>query len=154
MRFTTLSNYYLIDWWCDIRLVFVCLRDDLVLAVLLQQFQQEIGGLELASTITLVSQANRLTKCASHPYFITNLSIAVKGPIKSIELDVKTIERGNFIKKTQIFWKAAMLFFYYFETTIYTKIISIFFNKIFAIWVGGVIEKATTSPILFLLDWF
>ena len=28
---------------------------------------REIGGLELASTITLVLQANRLTKCASHP---------------------------------------------------------------------------------------
>ena len=28
---------------------------------------RETGGLELASTITLVLQANRLTKCASHP---------------------------------------------------------------------------------------
>ena len=28
----------------------------------------ETGGLELASTITLVLQANWLTKCASHPY--------------------------------------------------------------------------------------
>ena len=45
-----------------------------------------------------------------------------------------------------------MLFFYYFKTTIYKKIIFIFFNKIFTIWVGGVIEKATTSPILNLLD--
>ena len=27
----------------------------------------ETGGLELASTIILVLQANRLTKCASHP---------------------------------------------------------------------------------------
>ena len=30
---------------------------------------RETGGLELASTITLVFQANRLTKCASHPEF-------------------------------------------------------------------------------------
>ena len=28
---------------------------------------RETGGLELASTITLILQANRLTKCASHP---------------------------------------------------------------------------------------
>ena len=46
MRFTTLSNYHLIDWWW------------------------ETGGFELASTITLVLQANRLTKCASHPIFV------------------------------------------------------------------------------------
>ena len=64
------------------------------------------------------------------------------------------MERGIFIEKTQIFWKAAMLFFYYFKATMYTKIIFIFFNKIFTIWVEGVIEKATTSPILNLLDWF
>ena len=38
-----------------------------------------------------------------------------------------------------------MFFFYYFQTTIYTKIIFILFNKIFTIRVGGVIEKATTS---------
>ena len=37
-----------------------------------------------------------------------------------------------------------MLFFYYFQTTIYIKIIFVF-NKIFTIRVGGVIEKATTS---------
>ena len=30
---------------------------------------RETGGFELASTITLVLQANRLTKCASHNYF-------------------------------------------------------------------------------------
>ena len=30
-------------------------------------FRMETGGLELASTITLVLKANRLTKCVSHP---------------------------------------------------------------------------------------
>ena len=30
-------------------------------------FRRETGGLELASTITLVLKVNRLTKCASHP---------------------------------------------------------------------------------------
>ena len=37
-RFTTLSSYHLIDWWCDSKF-FVCLRDDLILAFLLQQFE-------------------------------------------------------------------------------------------------------------------
>ena len=32
---------------------------------------RETGGLELASTITLALQANRLTKCASHPTLAT-----------------------------------------------------------------------------------
>ena len=34
---------------------------------------RETSGLELASTITLVLQANRLTKCASHPLFHLNV---------------------------------------------------------------------------------
>ena len=37
MRFTTLSNYHLID--DDVALVFFCLRDGLILAFLLQQFE-------------------------------------------------------------------------------------------------------------------
>ena len=28
MRFTTLSNFHLIDWWCDVS--FICLSDDLI----------------------------------------------------------------------------------------------------------------------------
>ena len=48
-------------------LVFVCLRDDLILAFWLQQLRRETGRFELASTITLVLQAKRLTKCASYP---------------------------------------------------------------------------------------
>ena len=47
-------------------LVFVCLRDDLILAFWLQQLRRETGRFELASTITLVLQAKRLTNCASH----------------------------------------------------------------------------------------
>ena len=46
---------------------FVCLRDDLILAFFCySNLRRETGGFELASTITLVLQANRLTKCASH----------------------------------------------------------------------------------------
>ena len=38
---------------------------------------RETGGIELASTITLVLQANRLTKCASHP---SDTGVAEGGP--------------------------------------------------------------------------
>ena len=52
----------------DVTLVFFdCLCDDLILAFLLLQVRWETSGLELLSIITLVLQANRLTKCASHP---------------------------------------------------------------------------------------
>ena len=54
---------YLID---DLRLSFVCLRDNLILAFCYKNLRQETDGFELASTITLILQANRLTKCASH----------------------------------------------------------------------------------------
>ena len=45
--------------------MFVCLLDELILCFC--YLTLETGGFELASTITLVLQANRLTKCASHP---------------------------------------------------------------------------------------
>ena len=52
----------------DVTLIFVCLRDDLILAFLCySNLRRETDGFELASTITLALQANRLTKCASHP---------------------------------------------------------------------------------------
>ena len=63
MRFTTLSNYYLISWWCgvDFRL-FVCWFG---FRFCYSYLTWEINGLELASSIIFVLQANRLTKCAS-----------------------------------------------------------------------------------------
>ena len=67
MRFTTLLSYPLIDWLID-DAMFVCLIDDLILDFLLQRLQ-ETGEFELASTITLKLQANRLTKCDSHSFF-------------------------------------------------------------------------------------
>ena len=48
-------------------LIFVCLVDDLILGFCDNNLRQESSELELALTITLVLQANRLTKCASHP---------------------------------------------------------------------------------------
>ena len=65
MRFTTLSNYYLIDWWCNFDFcLFACW---IYFRFCYSYMTWETGGLELASTIILVLQANRLTKCASHP---------------------------------------------------------------------------------------
>ena len=46
--------------------MFSCLLDELILGFCYSDSTSEIGGFELASTITLVLQANRLTKCDSH----------------------------------------------------------------------------------------
>ena len=52
----------------------MALRDDLILAFLCySNLRRETGGFELALAITLVLQANQLTKCASHP----NLSLSI-----------------------------------------------------------------------------
>ena len=68
-----LSNYHLIelpfDWLLD-DAMFVCLLDELILAFCYNDLTWETGGFELASTITLALQENRLTKWASHPIFI------------------------------------------------------------------------------------
>ena len=53
---------WLID---DVMLVSVCLLEDLILGFCYSNLRRENGRLELASTITLVFQANRLTECAS-----------------------------------------------------------------------------------------
>ena len=47
--------------------MFVCLLDELILGFCYSDLTLETGGFELASTITLVLQANQLTKCTSHP---------------------------------------------------------------------------------------
>ena len=43
--------------------MFVCLLDELILGFCYSDLVWETGGFELASTITFVLQANRLTKC-------------------------------------------------------------------------------------------
>ena len=62
--------YHLIElafqWLID-DAMFVCLLDELILRVCYSDMKLEISVFELASTITLILQANRLTKCASHP---------------------------------------------------------------------------------------
>ena len=62
--------YDLIDLpfeWLIHDAMFVCLLDELILGFCYSELTLETNGFELASTITLVLQANRLTKCASHP---------------------------------------------------------------------------------------
>ena len=53
MRFTTLSNYHLIDWLID-NAMFVYLLDELILSFCYSNLTRETGGFELSSSITLV----------------------------------------------------------------------------------------------------
>ena len=53
--------------WLMMQCLFICLLDDLMLGFCSSNSTREAGGFELASTIPLVLQANRLTKCSSHP---------------------------------------------------------------------------------------
>ena len=61
--------YHLIElpfeWLID-DAMFICLLDELILGFCYSDLTLETGGYEHASTITLVLQANQLTKCASH----------------------------------------------------------------------------------------
>ena len=54
------------DWLTD-DAMFICVLDDLSLGFFHSGMTWETAGFELAWTITLVLQANRLTKHASHP---------------------------------------------------------------------------------------
>ena len=59
-----LSPYRITIWLInDVMLIFVFLLDDLILSFCYSNLSRETGGLELASTITLVLQANY--KCTS-----------------------------------------------------------------------------------------
>ena len=62
--------YHLIEltfeWLID-DAMFVYLLDELILGFCYSDLTLETGGFELASTITLVLQADQLTKCDSHP---------------------------------------------------------------------------------------
>ena len=49
-------------------LIFVCVLADLILGFCYSNLTRETDGLALASTITLVLEANQLTKGASNPY--------------------------------------------------------------------------------------
>ena len=53
--------------------IFVCLLDDLILVFCYSNLTRENGGLELALIITIVLQANQLTKCASNTKWLFEL---------------------------------------------------------------------------------
>ena len=66
MSLTTLSNYYLIEWWCDVDFcLFACWSD---FRFCCNYLTWETGDLEPTSTIILVLQANRLTKNSEYTY--------------------------------------------------------------------------------------
>ena len=46
-------------------LIYICLLDDVILDFYNSSLAQEDGGFEIASTITIVIQANLLTNCAN-----------------------------------------------------------------------------------------
>ena len=56
---------WLID---DVTLIFVCLLDEMMLSFCYSNLTLETCQLELPWTITLALLANRLAKCASHPW--------------------------------------------------------------------------------------
>ena len=63
-----LPPYQIATWLIDdVMLILVCLLVDLIHGFCCSYLTLETGGLEFASTIILVIQANRLTKCTSHP---------------------------------------------------------------------------------------
>ena len=53
------------EWLID-DAMFVCLLDELILGFCYSNLTLETGGFELASSITLVLQANQLTKCVNY----------------------------------------------------------------------------------------
>ena len=62
--------YHLVELPCETLIddaMFVCLLLELMLGFCNSDLTLETGGFELASSIALVLQANRLSKCASHP---------------------------------------------------------------------------------------
>ena len=66
--------YHLIELPVDCLIddaMFVCLLDELIQGFCYSDLRWETGGFELASTVTFVLQANRLTRCASRSMVTT-----------------------------------------------------------------------------------
>ena len=75
--------------------MFVCLLDELILGLCYSELALETGGFKLASTITLVLQANRLTKCASLSIYIIFISRDTNQPaFNCSKLTTETLEQG------------------------------------------------------------
>ena len=81
-------------------LSFACLLDDLIVGFCYSNLTLETGGLEITSTFTLVLQAKRLTKCASHPY--RNGDIKRIGGIKPKELGTIKVLLGQGLMSSKI----------------------------------------------------
>ena len=77
----------------------VCLRDDLILAFCYSNLRRETGGFELASTFTLVLQANLLTK--PH-YDIDMYSIPNEGKFVVAERFIRTLKTKIYKHMTSI----------------------------------------------------
>ena len=103
MRFTTvLNDDYLIDdamfvWLID------CLPDDLILGLCYSNLTLETGGFELASTITLVLQANRLIKCARRNLWKIKNKFGVKINDRDIEFCHRAGTQGPTSVKMDLF---------------------------------------------------
>ena len=67
-------SFCLSTWWFDSS--FICYSN----------LRRETGEFELASTITLVLQANRLTKCATHPTLLQVCNFITKEPLAQVLL--------------------------------------------------------------------
>ena len=107
MRFTTLSNYYLINWWRNFYFCFFACWINFRFCY--SYITWETGGLELASTIILLLQASHLTMCASHPpkieyhYWILHIRISLGTKFQlqliSLTFSTKFAQKGYFRSK-------------------------------------------------------
>ena len=93
-----------VDWWCDIYLfIYVMIWFYLFCSISLKG---ETGGFELTSTITLVLQANRLTKCVSHPIFVIYICYFYNNNNDDDDDDDDNNNNNNLCRVCQIFQKA------------------------------------------------
>ena len=89
-----------------------------ILGFCYNNFTRETGGLELASTITLLLQANRLTKCVSHPVCQSFNFVSKQDVLTEIKvLDVsKAIQESDIpvkiIKANENFFAEAICFYF------------------------------------------
>ena len=61
--------YWITIWLIDVMLSFVSLLNDLILGFCYRNLTWETSGLELALTITLILQADQLTKCTKRMFY-------------------------------------------------------------------------------------
>ena len=94
MIFTNLSNYDWTDWWCDVRFsFFTC---SVASRFCYSNLTRETGGLKLASTITLVLQANRK--------FVKDIKVFLKKKKKKSNNMVVNDTKATWTWKTKACW--------------------------------------------------